>query len=675
MTGQRLTDAQIATALRAYLPEAAVPGLRAQVMESVETTSQRRAIPNLVAPLFDADPMARRRALLIAAALLLALVFATAGAIGALRLLDRNPTELSLEPPSDVPAFVDSVGSRLEDLPPVVITTLEDGTIKGRTYVDRSGAVRVETYATPDATEPDTYKILSGRRVAELAIAGSEKVWLDQPDAILEDPRVFLMAYTTPKLFGGTECMNMDDGSATASWRYVGIEYLLGRPTHHVACPGADLWVDIETGLILRTRGPVLDDAGNIVPRAFRTIEVTALEFGDQPPHLFEFVQPDGVARMSEAEYECVQRPEQPQCGGASPVPAFTPAPGMSPAPLPSQPVRPRGNGWIAYVTQPTIGGDGPSDIYLVREDAEPKLLVGGEFKHGHNSCPAFSPDGTRLAYATAGDGPGYDWLDPAIVVIGIDGSGSRIGEEVRIPVSGGLTCPKWSPDGRSLAYTANDELRITQLDGGTSVIESPSPVGPWRDFAWSPVDDVIAALRPDGLWLIPADGGEPTLLRESAGELDLLSWSPEGARLAVTTEIFEGGSGNPGPIRIIRIDGTEADHDVGVSLERAIWSPAGDRITYQGPDGLVTVGLDGSDPTAVPSQVDDPGGQGVWQFGYAFTWSPDGRRMLSIAKRKDWAVMSISATGEPKPIVMTDESMDLYAIRPDDVSWQAVAP
>jgi dipeptidyl aminopeptidase/acylaminoacyl peptidase len=453
----------------------------------------------------------------------------------------------------------------------------------------------------------------------------------------------------------------------------VAVEYLLGRPTHHVACPDADLWVDIETGLILRTRGPVVDDVGSVVPGAFRTIEVTALEFGDQPYSLFELRQPQGVARMSEGEYECLQHPVQPACGDPSPVPAFTPAPGTSPAPLPSQPVRPRDNGWIAYVTQPTIGGDGPSDIYLVREDATPKLLVGGESKQGHNSCPAFSPDGTRLAYATAGDGPGYDWLEPAIVVIEIDDSGSPVGDEVRIPVSGGLPCPKWSPDGRSLAYTANDELTITQLEGGTTVIEPPSPVGPWRDFAWSPVDQVIAAIRPDGLWLVPADGGELTLLRASAGELDYLSWSPEGARLAVTTQIFEGGSGYPGPIRVIRVDGTEADRDVGLSLERAIWSPAGDRITYHGPDSLVTVKLDGSDPTTVPSEVEDPGGQGVWRFGYAFTWSPDGRRILSIAKRTDWAVMSISTTGEPKPIVMTDESMDLYAIRPDDVSWQPV--
>jgi Tol biopolymer transport system component len=672
MSGQRLTDAQIAAALRAHLPERAVPGLRMRVMETVESTAQQRPVP-IFSPLFDADPMARRRMLLFAAALLLAAALAGVVAVGAWRLLNPSPTpEFSLDPPSNVPGFVDSVYQRLPELPPVAITTLEDGGVMGKTYVDRSGAVRIERYATADATEPETYRILSGSRVAELAIVESGKVWLDQPDGISEDPRVFLLAYTTPKLARGPGCMNIDDGSAAAGWRYVGLEYVVGRPTHHVACPGADLWIDIETALIMRTRGPAVDDAGNIVPDAFRTIEVTALAFGDQPAHLFEFVQPQGVALMSDQDYQCTL---DPLCG-ASPVPVFTPPPGTSPAPLPSQPSRLSDNGWIAYVTYPTIGGDGPSDIYLVREGVAPKLLVGGGFKQGHNSCPAFSPDGTWLAYATAGDGPEYDWVDPAIVVVEVDDAGSTVGDELRIRVNGGLACPKWSADGRSLAYSANDELTVTRLGGETTVIAPPTAMGPWRDFAWSPVDDVLAAIRPTGIWLIPGDGGEPTLLREAAGELHALSWSPDGARLAITTEIREGDTGHPGPIRIIRVDGTEPDRDIGLSpFERASWSPSGDRIAYTDVDGNVVIAdLDGTDPQVVPD-VEDPEGRGIWEFGYAFKWSPDGQRFLSLVKREEWAVMSISATGDPDPILMTDESMDLYAARPDDVSWQPLTP
>ena len=676
MSGQRLTDGQIAAALRVHLPERAAPGLQARVMDRIESTAQQRPAPTILAPLFDADPIARRRTLLIAAALLLALAFASVAATGAWRLFGPSPiSELSLEPPADPGAYVQSVYQRLPELAPVAITTLEDGTTKGMTYVDRSGSVRFERYPSVDATEPETYEILTGSRKAELTIVGSDKVWIDSPDAVGEDPRVFLLASTTPILARGAGCTGTpetpgDDTSATG-WRYVGVEYVIGRPTHHVACADADLWIDITMPLILRTRGPLVDDAGDVVPGAYRTIEVTELQFGDPPSDLFEIRQPPGVAQMSDQERGCIL---DPLCG-ASPVPLFTPPPGTSPAPVPSTAPDAGDNGWIAYVVQPTIGGDGPSDIYLVRQGVAPKLIAGGDYRHGHNSCPAFSPDGTRLAYATATDGPGYAWDDPAIVVIELDKSGSPVGGETRIPVADGLPCPKWSADGRDVAYLVNDALTVTRVGGETKVIPPPSEMSPWRDFAWSPVDDVIAAIRPTGIWLVPMDGSEPTLLREAAGELDYLSWSPDGSRLAVTTEILEPGSGKPGPIRIIRVDGTEPDREFGASLERASWSPTGDRIAYiDAESGLVIVDPDGGDPYAVPA-IEDPEGRGTWSFGYAFTWSPDGRRMLSIAKREDWAVMSIATTGEPSPVLLTEESMDLYAARVDDVSWQPAPP
>jgi len=72
MNGRPLTDAQISQALRAHLPEAAAPGLRERVFEAAETTSQLRALPLFLGALSDADPVGRRRSLLIAAAILVA---------------------------------------------------------------------------------------------------------------------------------------------------------------------------------------------------------------------------------------------------------------------------------------------------------------------------------------------------------------------------------------------------------------------------------------------------------------------------------------------------------------------------------------------------------------------------------------------------------------------------
>ena len=103
MNGLRLTDAQVSRALRAHLPDRAHGGLRDRILETVEATPQQRALPSFLGALSDADPVSRRRSLLIAAALLIAVALASAAAVGAWRLLQRDPIQdLSLEPPADV---------------------------------------------------------------------------------------------------------------------------------------------------------------------------------------------------------------------------------------------------------------------------------------------------------------------------------------------------------------------------------------------------------------------------------------------------------------------------------------------------------------------------------------------------------------------------------------------
>ena len=79
------------------------------------------------------------------------------------------------------------------------MTRLDNGTAKSRIYVDRSGAVRIEQYASADATEPETYMILSGHSVGSLETVGSEKVWVVNREAIGDDPRVFIPTSLRPR--------------------------------------------------------------------------------------------------------------------------------------------------------------------------------------------------------------------------------------------------------------------------------------------------------------------------------------------------------------------------------------------------------------------------------------------------------------------------------------------
>ena len=191
MNARPLTDAQISKALRAHLPEQAAAGLRERVFDAAETTAQLRSFPSFLGALSDADPVARRRSLLIAAALLVALAFASAAAVGALRLLQRDPVdELSLEPPADLPAFVLSSYERLPQLPPVALTWHDSNSAKGRIYVDRSGAVRFDQFASADATEPSSYRILSpNHRISGMASVESEAVWVEQGHEAIGETR------------------------------------------------------------------------------------------------------------------------------------------------------------------------------------------------------------------------------------------------------------------------------------------------------------------------------------------------------------------------------------------------------------------------------------------------------------------------------------------------------
>ncbi len=407
MSDRYPTDAQIAAALRTHLPAHAQAGLRARVADAVQTTPQERSLPSFLGALVDADPVGRRRSVLIAAALLLAAAIAGGAAVGAWQLLHRDAVpKLDLAPPADVQALVLSTYDRMPQMPPVAITTLENGSVKGRILVDRSGAVRIEHFASPDATEPDTYRILSGTTEGQVAIIGSTKEWVQQDGAISEDPRVFLLAETEG---GGATAQpgcemtrnqgEIGNGTAAEGWKYLGPESVLGRPAYHVGCAGGELWIDAETRLILRSQGPSHDKDFQPIPGSVRTIEVTGLAFGEQPPGLFTITPPAGIATMSVEDYQC--RLDAATCP-ASPAPQ-TPPTVSSGGPMPSRVPSDAHDGWIAYST------DGPdpgatdnstgSDVYLVRQGSKPILVAGRESGSTRNTCPVFSPDGTRLAY------------------------------------------------------------------------------------------------------------------------------------------------------------------------------------------------------------------------------------------------------------------------------------
>jgi hypothetical protein len=572
MNARSLNDAQIAAALQVHLPTRAQAGLRGRLMETVETTSQQRPLPSFLGALSDADPIRRRRSLLIAVALLLGLALATAAAAGAWQLLRRDKVpQLDLTSPSDVPAFVLSMYDRMPQLPPMAITTLEDGSVKGRIYVDRSGEVRFDHYATPDAPEPDRSEIFNGTTMSMLATVGSAKEWFQQGGGdgstiafsqggvSSADPRFELLgvlegggAPNQPGCGVTHDPDEVGDWPAPSGWKYVATEYIDGRPTFHVTCGGGDLWIDVETRLILRSRGlvqgaPDLPVEGQPIPGAsgaIETIEVTDLEFGEQPADLF--ARPPGVAAMPIDTYACQVNhdcspppPSQPAY-----APAYTTPPGAIAGPLPSLSPSRVSNGWIAYSTAPYLdAGDAAlfgSDVYIAREGVEPKLVASREGGTLWNVCPAFSPDGTRLAYGVVGP------QGREVAVLGLDANGViHDPVSIGVPGSGAAPCPRWSSDGKRVAYLDGGAVVVRGLDGSTQTSAAGDPSV--TDF-----DPSYPRLSPSGAWTVrlvsthtgcqmvvaKPDGTAAHVLALGSCPYTIAAWSPDGRQVLLMMDV-----------------------------------------------------------------------------------------------------------------------------------------
>lgn len=173
--------------------------------------------------------------------------------------------------------------------------------------------------------------------------------------------------------------------------------------------------------------------------------------------------------------------------------------------------------GWSPDGTQIAFSGSfsvpGPSHLFTARASG------GGTRDLGAGAEPAYSPDGSRLAF---GDG--------SLVVSNPDGSDAQqlaVGRE-----------PAWSPDGSKLAYTASDGVHVMAADGSDDAYVSPganpawSPDGsrllvtretaPLRPGAPRECDTVIA--DPDDvtecLGTVSAGGGDAAIIAGSMGML-----------------------------------------------------------------------------------------------------------------------------------------------------------
>jgi serine/threonine protein kinase/dipeptidyl aminopeptidase/acylaminoacyl peptidase len=135
----------------------------------------------------------------------------------------------------------------------------------------------------------------------------------------------------------------------------------------------------------------------------------------------------------------------------------------------------------------------------------------------GSVSAPALSPDGSLVAFSWTG--PQQDNHDLYIQQIG-DNAPRRLTTD-----PGGDHYPRWSPDGRSIAFLRRpaagppSELRVIQVLGGVerklADIQPTVPFGGLASLAWCPdgtcvlVSDSTGPGKSDALFAIPLAGGD----------------------------------------------------------------------------------------------------------------------------------------------------------------------
>ena len=196
---------------------------------------------------------------------------------------------------------------------------------------------------------------------------------------------------------------------------------------------------------------------------------------------------------------------------------------------------------------------NGSNIFVLDTQSPQRRLLVSG------GSHPAWSPDGSQIAYCTW-KALGFGQIE----VVNADGTGKRQITDMK----GGACFPDWSPDGAKIAFAAlsvgdkeknlidasNPEIFVVDKNGGT-----PVPVAPGYAPRWSRGGTMLIFLRgPEkkgpnaSVWLATADGQKSKVVATSDRRVAGVSWLPDGTGIAVSF-----GSGEKYAVYRMSLDGS----------------------------------------------------------------------------------------------------------------------
>jgi Tol biopolymer transport system component len=324
-------------------------------------------------------------------------------------------------------------------------------------------------------------------------------------------------------------------------------------------------------------------------------------------------------------------------------------------------------NGYLAFGSNRT-GSQFSDDVYVTPLDAEAARQL--TFRRADDGQPAWSPDGTRLAFKTTQFGSNQ------LAVMNADGSGEAL---LTRTFSFSEGQPSWSADQKTLIYRRTPENPLVQdgdiwaLDIEASRRDPTNPVthpvlqlpGDERYPTFSPDgtqiafrhgDDLVEPSGDEEVYVMNADGTNVRRLTDNADFDSAPAWSPDGQWLAF--EHAPGDTLTPGTepqekdIYVMRPDGSDVHRltDSPGLDEGPVWSPDGTKIAFSsardGQQEIYVMNADGSDQrrlTNNPARDESPD----WQ---PLPFDDRGHTACGDVSLASGGASSVAALGVPCP-------------------------